>query len=123
PKAMTPNQSVHVSFTVTNRGNVSWMTECGFRLGKVNPADPFGPDRIDLPPGVSVAPGQSWTFEADFTAPAAPGIYKTQWRMLQEGNTWFGRSLQKRIRVVSPQQSLRELFSPSPDEETDEKEK
>ncbi|MBI3737119.1 hypothetical protein HY256_11485 [Candidatus Sumerlaeota bacterium] len=115
PRTMTPDQSVHVSFIVTNTGNVTWTRECGFRLGKVNgTADPFGPDRIDLPPGATVAPGQSWTFETDFTAPPTLGIYTTKWQMLQEGNLWFGKSLQRKIKVVSPEQSLRELLFPSP---------
>ncbi|MBI1784736.1 hypothetical protein HYR69_06285 [Candidatus Sumerlaeota bacterium] len=126
PKSMTPGQVVHVLFIVTNTGNVTWTEECGFRLGKVNgTADPFGPERIDLPPGVSVAPGQSWTFETNLTAPQVPGAYTTKWQMLQEGNAWFGKPVQKRIKVVLPQQAINALlFSPSagnaPDAEDEE---
>jgi hypothetical protein len=45
---------------------------------------------VILPAGTSVAPGASYTFNFNVTAPATPGIHNFQWRMLQEGVEWFG---------------------------------
>ena len=44
--------------------------------------------RIALP--ASVAPGAEGEFQFNVTAPATAGSYNFQWRMLREGQGWFG---------------------------------
>jgi hypothetical protein len=39
---------------------------------------------------VTVTPGQDYEFSFTITAPATPGLYQFQWRMVQESVEWFG---------------------------------
>jgi hypothetical protein len=50
----------------------------------------------------SIAPGQQRQFFWMVTAPATPGTYNFQWRMLQEGVTWFGDSSPNVAVTVGP---------------------
>ena len=45
---------------------------------------------MDLATGDSIVHGAQKTFTFNITAPSAAGTYDFQWRMLQEGVTWFG---------------------------------
>jgi hypothetical protein len=47
-------------------------------------------NRVGLASGDSVAPGQQKTFTWTVQAPATAGTYNFQWRMVQDGVTWFG---------------------------------
>jgi len=82
-----------VSITMKNTGLSTWVSgvNCPFRLGSQNPQDNsvWGINRKDVPPE-RVAPGATVTFTFDVTAPATPGTYHFQWRMLQENVEWFG---------------------------------
>jgi YD repeat-containing protein len=53
-----------------------------------------------IPDGKVVLPGQSFTFSFNMTAPATPGSYTTDWRMLQENVEWFGSTLTMQVSVV-----------------------
>ena len=79
--------------TLQNTGTTTWTPGTFHRLGTQNPQDNTlwtGSTRVMLPAGTSVAPGASHTFNFNVTAPATPGIYNFQWRMVQEGVEWFG---------------------------------
>ena len=89
---MMPGQSYNVSVTMTNTGNTAWTYEGRYKLGSQNPRDnvTWGFKRVLIPVGVSVAPGQTYTFNFTVTAPATRGEYEFQWRMIQEGVASFG---------------------------------
>jgi hypothetical protein len=57
--------------------------------------------RVDLPGGTRIAPGQSHTFILNIDAPARPGTYFLQTRMVNEKGPWFGEFSQKHAIVVS----------------------
>jgi uncharacterized repeat protein (TIGR01451 family) len=92
PRTMPPSLTVPVFVAMQNSGSLTWTLAQAYRLGSQNPDNntTWGLDRVDLSSGDSIAAGQSKTFLFNATAPATPGIYPFQWRMLQEGVVWFG---------------------------------
>lgn len=88
---MVAGQTYPVSITVQNTGNVSWSPigpSCNaYRLGSVGSAG-FNPVRVELPTALS--PGNQVTLNFNVTAPASPGTYTFQWRMVHECVEWFG---------------------------------
>ncbi len=91
PMTMTRGQTYQVSITLTNSGTSTWVTN-EFRLGSMNPQDNtrWGLNRVNVPSGVSVAPGANHTFTFNVTAPATAGSYNFQWLMIHEWVAWFG---------------------------------
>jgi parallel beta-helix repeat protein len=92
PTTMVTGSVRSVSITLKNSGTTTWTAAAGHRLGSQNPQDntTWGTGRVDLAAGESIVPGQQKTFTFNITAPATPGNYNFQWRMLQEGVEWFG---------------------------------
>lgn len=90
PTSMVPGQTYLGSVTMQNTGTSTWTSE--YRLGSQNPQDNslWGMGRVYLEPGEAIKPGQSKGFQFNVTAPAFPGIYAFQWRMVREGVEWFG---------------------------------
>jgi glucose/arabinose dehydrogenase len=90
PSTMEAGQSYAVSVRVRNGGSTTWGG--GYLLGSQNPHDNFtwGMNRVAL--GATVAPGQERSITWTVTAPATPGQYDFQWRMLQEFVEWFGET-------------------------------
>jgi RHS repeat-associated protein len=90
PSVMTPGRSYPVTVTMQNTGNTTWMAASLYRLGSQNPQDnsTWGLQRVELPN--AVAPGASVTFSFNVTAPATPGPYNFQWRMVEDLVEWFG---------------------------------
>jgi hypothetical protein len=81
-----------VSITMKNTGITTW-TSAGSnpqRLGSQSPQDNtiWGLGRVNVPQ--IVPPGTSATLNFTVTAPSTPGTRSFQWRMVQEGITWFG---------------------------------
>jgi hypothetical protein len=64
--------------------------DSNYKLGFVGDKPPFGPGRVLLDSGISVAPGQQYTFT--ITAPTTGGTYTMQYRMLREAVTWLGET-------------------------------
>jgi hypothetical protein len=89
PTNMIAGQTYSVSVTVQNTGSKTWSETTRHRLGSQVAGDPWGP-RILLPAGVTVAPGQQYTFSFQVPAPSTPGTYNFQWRMVEELVEWFG---------------------------------
>jgi hypothetical protein len=89
PASVEVGQTAGVAVSVRNLGTVTWAPG-SYRLGSQSPQDngTWGTGRADLTGPVS--PGQVATFQFAVTAPGAPGTYAFQWRMLEEGVTWFG---------------------------------
>jgi RHS repeat-associated protein len=108
---------MQVQITMQNTGNTTWTDAGGYRLGSQNPQDntTWGTNRIYLPAGVSVAPGQSYTFSATLQAPGTSGSYPFQWRMVREGVAWFGQlTTNVNVLVADPPSEPTCNFPPCP---------
>ncbi|HOX55287.1 MAG TPA: immunoglobulin domain-containing protein [Candidatus Paceibacterota bacterium] len=99
PSTMNAGQSYSVSVTFRNRG-VLWREGRAFRLGAAGDSDPFTPTTRHTISG-DVRPGNTYTFTFTMTAPATPGTYTTDWRMIREGVTWFGATHSEQVTVIS----------------------
>lgn len=103
PSTMEAGKTYQVSVTVKNTGKLTWNESQQFRLGAVGDSDPFTNIRQAIAPGQSVPTNQSYTFTFNMTAPTGPSAVSsrvTDWRMLQEGTTWFGELLTKNVNIV-----------------------
>jgi hypothetical protein len=100
PSVMEAGQSYAVSVRMRNGGSTTWGS--GYFLGSQNPHDNFvwGMNRAAL--GATVAPGQERSITWTITAPATPGQYNFQWRVLREGVEWFGETTQNVPVQVTP---------------------
>jgi alpha-tubulin suppressor-like RCC1 family protein len=95
PAVMGAGQSYQVSVKMLNNGTTTWTqtnTPTPYLLGIYNtfPSDTsvWGPVRV--PHVLDVPSGQASNNQFTVTAPATPGIYHFQWRMVQENVEWFG---------------------------------
>lgn len=90
PTTAGTGQSFPVSVTMKNIGTTTWTAADQYKLGSQNPENnsTWGLNKVNVPSTVS--PGQQITFNFNPTAPASPGNYNFQWRMLREGVQWFG---------------------------------
>lgn len=101
PTTMVAGQSYSVSVTLKNTGTATWKASDAYRLGSQNARDntTWGLQRVD-PPG-DIANGQNAAFSFSARAPASAGTYNFQWRMVQDGVTWFGATTpNQKITVV-----------------------
>jgi len=99
PASMMSDQSYTVHVTVRNTGSNVWTASAGYKLGSPGDSDPFAFSRVPLDALDSIGYGQEKTFTFTMTAPALPGTYITDWRMLREGVTWFGQTLSITVTV------------------------
>ena len=90
PSVMVPGQTYPVTVTMRNTGTTTWTGADGYRLGSQNPEDNFVWQAWRFAPPSAVAPGQEVTFSFNVIAPTTPGTYNFQWKMIQQGGTWFG---------------------------------
>jgi hypothetical protein len=120
PKQMTPGSSHKVSITIQNTGTTTWSEAQNYRLGTVGDTDPFttsdywNGNRIRLPASTTVAPKQSVQFSFQMLAPAQPGTYLTDWRMVQDGKEWFGDTLKFNVQVGHFEPTQPEPITPEP---------
>jgi PKD repeat protein len=85
------NPPLSATVTVRNVGTTTWTHESGYKLGALTDPNPFSTqNRVELPAGVQVAPGQSYTFTVTLDRAPAPGQWQPSWRMVREYVTWFG---------------------------------
>lgn len=103
PDTMVAGQKYTVSVSLKNAGTTTWSDESGYRLGSQNPQDnaTWG-GRVFIFPGKTVEPKKKITFGFTVTAPEKPGTYDFQWRMLREGQAWFGEKSKNKTIVVTP---------------------
>ena len=97
PSSMEINKTYSVNIVYRNRG-VLWSNGRDFRLGAVGDSDPFAAGRHNI--SGEVRPGSTYTFSFTMTAPATPGTYTTDWRMVRDGVAWFGPTLTKQVTVT-----------------------
>jgi hypothetical protein len=114
---LTPGQATTATVRFQNVGGTSWTAGGAnpFRLGSQNPQDSstWGLNRVELPH--DVPPGDEVTFQFPITAPTTPGIHHFQWRMVQDGVTWFGDfTTDIPVVVAAPLRSMTTAVSPSP---------
>jgi PKD repeat protein len=113
PSSMTAGQSYLVSITMKNTGSMTWNDGSMIRLGGIGDdtgdAAQFGPTRINISAGTNVLSGDQYTFSMKMTAPAISGNYTVKYRMLQEGQEWFGARGAKTVQVVDQVTGLADL--------------
>jgi hypothetical protein len=89
PSTMDAGQTYPVSITMRNVGASTWTANSAYKLR----AEPNGNSTWGISTFVlnqSVPPNDVGAFQFNVTAPAQPGTYNFQWRLLQEGITCFG---------------------------------
>lgn len=107
PDTMIAGQKYTVSVSMKNTGTTTWSDDLGYRLGSQNPQDnaTWG-GRVFIFPGKTVEPKKKIEFGFTVTAPEKPGVYDFEWRMLREGQAWFGEeSKNKTIEVIAPEKA------------------
>ncbi len=93
--AMEIGSTRSVSVTFKNSGDKPWSIDGSpHQLGNVSASVPnnWTLTRIGLNTGEVIVPGGQKTFTFTITAPATPGDYNFQWRMVEDGLEWFGES-------------------------------
>ncbi|MBN2533958.1 MAG: Vps62-related protein, partial [Spirochaetales bacterium] len=106
PSTMNCGQTYTVSVTMRNKGAKIWTREDDFNLGSPD-GDLFAHDRQAIPAGVRVGYDQEVTFNFTMKAPAQPGDYRTDWRMVHDNwflsfDRWFGDTRVFNIHVQNP---------------------
>ncbi|MEM1249894.1 MAG: xylosidase/arabinosidase [Acidobacteriota bacterium] len=104
PSSVVPGKGFTARVTFRNSGGSDWTKAAGIKLGSQAPQDSttWGLNRVGLRNRDRVRPGDTKTFEFRGRAPAAPGTYSFEWRLLREGVQWFGaNSARIEIRVGS----------------------
>ena len=101
PATMNAGQTYPITITLTNTGTTTWTGGSLYFLASQNPPDnlTWGLNRVIMP--TSVPPATAVTFGFNVTAPATPGTYNFQWRMIQAGLGLFGASTPNVAVVVS----------------------
>ncbi|MFI9245746.1 hypothetical protein ACIGXF_24920 [Streptomyces sp. NPDC053086] len=98
PKEMQSGESAQVSLSMKNTSLYTWPARSEFHLGS-QPQDNtlWGLNRVAL--DHDVKPDEEVTFEFSVTAPkplewlgATWSIFPFEWRMVQDGVTWFGET-------------------------------
>lgn len=100
PATMAIGVTYPVSIMVRNDGSSAWSLANMNYLGAVGDQDYFAGGRQPIQSGQTVAPGQTYTFVFNMVAPTTVGSYITDWRMVQDGLEWYGKTLTKTVTVV-----------------------
>ncbi len=102
PPSMCQGVPASASVTVRNVGTSTWTSAAGYKLGTLMDPSPFtSANRVALPGGVAVAPGESYTFTISLDRVPAPGEWTPAWRMVREHVSWFGGVANTTITVQS----------------------
>jgi len=87
PDAITAGGTFTTQITVKNTDTVSWTEKNMIRLGIEGTA--IGNNRVHLPDGVTVKPGESYTFTYTAAAPSNGDLIMNI-QMIKDGVCWFG---------------------------------
>jgi serine protease len=104
PGAAVRRKTMQLSITLANTGQSTWRRGDGYRLKQTDADSPFyeSAPTIGLPPGVAVAPGESYTFTASLPVPDACAFCHIAWQMCQEGGQGrFGPVIEATVSVTS----------------------
>jgi len=89
PSTMVAGQSYAVSVTMQNTGSTTWAAgTVGIGSQNAQGTTTWGPSKVNL--ASPVAPSAQTTFNFNVTAPATPGTYNFQWKMVEGMSGWFG---------------------------------
>lgn len=123
PARLAPGQATRFKVVVKNTGTMTW--DDGYRLGVVDDLAGDGarfiettgaePNRVHLPPGKLVPPGDEHEFSFAVLAPAATRVYSVRFRMLHEGVDWFGERVEKAVTVAAALDAARLVRFDAPD--------
>ncbi|OIO00927.1 hypothetical protein AUJ67_05080 [Candidatus Desantisbacteria bacterium CG1_02_49_89] len=103
PDTMHAGCQYFAQVTVLNNGNLEWTDTEAYKLGAVGDADPFTFNRQFLSKDDIIWRNETKAFTVKMTAPETPGVYLTDWRMLEEGVAWFGGAFAKNVTVLDTQ--------------------
>lgn len=103
PASVQSGQGFNVSMTWLNTGTAAWSEAAAVRIGSQNPQNNrvWGGNRITLPNGASIQPGEQLAVTLTLFAPSAPGTYNFQWQMVKEGSGFFGEMSSNVVITVS----------------------
>lgn len=91
PATLGVSESVDVTITMSNAGEVAWQANDDYCLSVIQNVGGIDiSPRTLIAPDVTVEPGESYTFEAHLTAPATPALCELKFRMEQESVGVFG---------------------------------
>jgi hypothetical protein len=96
---MDPGGTYPVTVTMKNTGTNTWSAGNSYSLGSENLQDnsTWGMGRVTLPAGnPDVVPDEEVTFAFNVTAPSQAGVFDFQWKMVQDGEEWFGALTENR---------------------------
>ena len=100
PSTMVLGYNYTVTVRMQNTGTMPWSETDTIRLGTVGDyggqAALFGPIRMQIPAGTTVAPGQTYDFNFTMT-PTTHGTHTPQYQMVWDGHQWFGQMLEKTV--------------------------
>ncbi len=101
PDTLACGASFGASVRVRNSGSATWTADL-YKLGADGDSDPLytRDTRVLLAPGTRVAPGETAVFSFTLQAPATPGTYVTDWRMVHEHVAWFGETVRRQVTVA-----------------------
>ncbi|MCG7406171.1 hypothetical protein MH117_02000 [Paenibacillus sp. ACRRX] len=99
PDVLYAGEDYMANITVKNVGSQEWSESMSVRLGAVDDGDSFALGRHVIPAGQNIKYGDTYTFAFSMKAPDKPGVYTTDWRMVQDGVSWFGDTVAKQVRV------------------------
>ncbi len=93
PSTLTPGQSFNVTMTFNNTGTATWSEASQIRIGSQNPTNNivWGGNRVVLPGGASIGPGQPLIITFTAFAPSTPGTYNFQFQMVKDGGGGAGQ--------------------------------
>lgn len=97
---------VPVKLTAKNLGSEIWTADGRFLLALQFDRDQRVFGAVGVPPPREVKPGESVTFEFALPAPAQPGAYELQFRMLNRQTGWFG--------PLAPELHVESFAAPAP---------
>ena len=85
PASILPEETIkNVTVTMKNTGSITWNKAANIKLGALGDASLFGPSRLELPAGVSVATGQQHVFKFDIKAPKTSKAYNIRYKMVKD---------------------------------------
>lgn len=102
PTTMIAGGTYAVSVGFYNNGGSTW-DKTVYKMGSQSPQDNtiWGASRLAL--ATDVAPGGYANLSASgLPVPTTPGTYTWAWKMLIEGQQWFGETCSATVQVVSP---------------------
>ncbi len=87
PATVYAGQDFWIQFTMQNTGSTTWTLSNGYTMMSVNPVNnsTWTINRLYMPSGASIAPGQTVTFSGLATAPITAKTYSMQWQLDRNG--------------------------------------